>query len=55
VSGNETQTAIPPRAGFQPDDLLRQAQIQDVALSPDGTTVTYCRRVIADERYWTHL
>ena len=40
---------------FQPEDLLRQAQIQDVALSPDGSTVVYSRRVIADNAYRTHL
>jgi dipeptidyl aminopeptidase/acylaminoacyl peptidase len=42
-------------AKFQPEDLLRQAQIQDVALSPDGSTVVYSRRVIADNAYRTHL
>jgi Tol biopolymer transport system component len=40
---------------FQPEDLLRQAQVQDVALSPDGSTVVYSRRVIADNAYRTHL
>ena len=40
---------------FQPEDVLRQAQIQDVALSPDGSTVVYSRRVIADNAYRTHL
>jgi Tol biopolymer transport system component len=40
---------------FLPEDLLRQAQVQDVALSPDGSTVVYSRRVIADNAYRTHL
>jgi Tol biopolymer transport system component len=35
--------------------VLRQAQIQDAALSPDGSTVVYSRRVIADNAYRTHL
>jgi dipeptidyl aminopeptidase/acylaminoacyl peptidase len=55
VSENTAQTSVPECGGFHPDDLLRQAQIQDVALSPDGTTVVYSRRVIAGERYCTHL
>jgi hypothetical protein len=40
---------------FQPEDVLRQAQIQDATLSPDGSTVVYSRRVIADNAYRTHL
>jgi dipeptidyl aminopeptidase/acylaminoacyl peptidase len=40
---------------FEPEDLLRQAQIQDVALSPDGATVVYSRRVIDGNRYVTNL
>jgi hypothetical protein len=40
---------------FQPEDLLRQAQVQDVALSPDGSSVVYSRRVIADNAYSAHL
>lgn len=48
--------ATSERPRFQPEDLLKQAQIQDVALSPDGTTVVYSRRVIVDEkRYATNL
>ena len=42
-------------AVFQPEDLLRQAQVQDVALSPDGSTFVYGRRVIADNAYRTQL
>lgn len=40
---------------FEPEDLLRQAQIQDVALSPDGATVVYSRRVIDGNGYVTNL
>lgn len=38
-----------------PEDVLKQVQIQDVALSPDGETVIYSRRVIAGNRYITNL
>jgi dipeptidyl aminopeptidase/acylaminoacyl peptidase len=40
---------------FQPEELLRQAQIQDATLAPDGSAVVYSRRVIADNAYRTHL
>jgi len=40
---------------FQPEDLLRQAQVQDLTFSPDGSTIVYSRRVIADNTYRTHL
>ena len=43
------------RAGFQPEHVLRQAQVQDVAVSPDGAAVVYSRRVIADGKYQTSL
>lgn len=43
------------RPKFRAEDVLRQAQIQDVALSPDGGTVIYSRRVIVDGAYRTHL
>jgi dipeptidyl aminopeptidase/acylaminoacyl peptidase len=55
VPENEPQSGPEERVEFQPDDLLRQAQIQDVALSPDGTTVVYSRRIIEGGRYQTHL
>jgi dipeptidyl aminopeptidase/acylaminoacyl peptidase len=35
--------------------VLDQAQIQDVTLSPDGTTIVYSRRVVGKNRYCTHL
>jgi dipeptidyl aminopeptidase/acylaminoacyl peptidase len=44
-----------PTARFEPKAVLDQAQIQDVALSPDGGTVVYSRRVICGNRYCTHL
>jgi dipeptidyl aminopeptidase/acylaminoacyl peptidase len=40
---------------FQADDLLKQAMIQEVALSPDGETVVFSRRIIKDNAYQTHL
>ena len=43
------------RARFQPVDVLRQAQVQDVALAPDGETIVYSRRVIVDGKYRTNL
>ena len=43
------------RPGFQPEDLLRQAQVQDLALSSDGSIAVYSRRVIADGRYRTNI
>ncbi len=55
VSKSEQQPKPNERAGFQPEDLLLQAQVQDIALSPDGSTVVYSRRVIADGKYRTHL
>src|SRR5215208_3509236 len=55
VSVNDQPATSQHRAKFQPEDLLRQAQVQDVALSPDGSSVVYRRRVIADNAYRTHL
>jgi dipeptidyl aminopeptidase/acylaminoacyl peptidase len=40
---------------FQPEDVLRQAQVQELALSPDGGTVVCSRRVIVDGKYQTNL
>ena len=42
-------------AKFEPEDLLRQSQVQDVAPSSDRSTVVYSRRVIADNAYRTHF
>ena len=55
MSAKDDPTTNRHPAAFQPEDLLRQAQVQDVALSPDGSTVVYSRRVIADNAYRTHL
>jgi dipeptidyl aminopeptidase/acylaminoacyl peptidase len=55
VSLPESPVADRATDGFQPEDLLRQAQIQDVTLLPDGMTVVYSRREIADNAYRTHL
>jgi dipeptidyl aminopeptidase/acylaminoacyl peptidase len=55
VSTTDRPAANHQAATFQPEDLLRQAQDQDIAISPDGSTVVYSRRVIADNAYRTHL
>jgi Tol biopolymer transport system component len=55
VSVNDQPATSQHRAKFQPEDLLLQAQVQDVALSPDGSSVVYSRRVIADNAYRAHL
>lgn len=44
-----------PAQRFEPRALLAQAQIQDLALSPDGDTIVYSRRVVCSNRYCTHL
>ncbi|MFN8592497.1 MAG: S9 family peptidase [Thermomicrobiales bacterium] len=51
---NEPETANASRR-FQPEDVLRQAQVQDLSLSPDGETIVYSRRVIVDGKYQSHL
>ena len=51
----ETPRDTEVRQGFQPEDVLRQVQVQDIALSPDGATVVYSRRVIEDGKYRTNL
>jgi hypothetical protein len=48
VAVNERSTSQGQTTAFQPEDLLRQAQIQDATLSPDGSNVVYSRRVVAD-------
>ena len=53
TSSEHAQSAERPK--FQAEDVLLQAQVQDVALSPDGTAVVYSRRIIADGNYRTHL
>jgi acylaminoacyl-peptidase len=44
-----------PTQRFEPKVVLEQAQIQDLALSPDGNTIVYSRRVVCGNRYCTHL
>ncbi len=52
----ETPTHVHDRTRrFEPRAVLDQAQIQDLALSPDGKTLVYSRRVICGNRYCTHL
>jgi dipeptidyl aminopeptidase/acylaminoacyl peptidase len=40
---------------FKAKDLLNQALIQDLAISPDGETVAFSRRIIAQNRYESSL
>ena len=53
----ETSASTPNRTGerFRPEDVLRQAQVQDIAVSPDGERVIYSRRVIVEGKYQTNL
>jgi Tol biopolymer transport system component len=55
VPGSESSTSEGQTTAFHPEDLLRQAQIKEAALAPDGSTVIYSRRVILDNAYRTHL
>jgi Tol biopolymer transport system component len=55
VSKSDGQNANGEQTRFQPEDILRQAQIQHLAVAPDGATVVYSRRVIADGKYRTNL
>jgi dipeptidyl aminopeptidase/acylaminoacyl peptidase len=55
VAQVELRERADTRALFQPEDLLRQAQIQDVAISPDGAAIVYSRRVIDGKDYVTNL
>ena len=43
------------QARFQPQDLLKQVMIQQLALAPDGSSVVYSRRTIEDNRYRSRL
>ena len=52
---DDDDQASDDRPRFQPEDLLRQAQIQHLSLAPDGETVVYSRRVIEDGTYRTNL
>ena len=55
VSGFEQQPNTRERPEFQPEDLLLQAQVQDLALAPDGSIAVYSRRVIVEGKYCTYL
>ena len=43
------------QARFQPQDLLKQVMIQQLALAPDGSSIVYSRRTIEDNRYRSRL
>jgi dipeptidyl aminopeptidase/acylaminoacyl peptidase len=55
VAQAELRAKTETRDAFTPEIVLRQAQIQEVAVSPDGSSVAYSRRVIEDNRYLTNL
>jgi dipeptidyl aminopeptidase/acylaminoacyl peptidase len=40
---------------FTPSKLLEQAMIQEIAVSPDGRTIVYSRRVVEDGKYRKRL
>src|SRR5919198_112249 len=43
------------RPPFRPRDLLRQVQMQELAVSPDGESVVYARRSVEDGEYRKRL
>jgi acylaminoacyl-peptidase len=43
------------RRPFRPNDVSKQAMIQGLALSPDGKTVVYARRVVEKGKYRSRL
>lgn len=47
--------AVPAVRPFRPRDLLREALICEIALSPDGESVVYSRRTIEGNAYRTTL
>ncbi|MGH2548988.1 MAG: prolyl oligopeptidase family serine peptidase, partial [Thermomicrobiales bacterium] len=47
------ELTTPPR--FDANIVLKQAMIQDLTISPDGTTVVFSRRVIASNQYQSAL
>lgn len=55
MAATEVETTVERAALFQPEVVLKQAQIQDVALSPDGESITYSRRIIDGKQYVTNL
>ncbi len=55
MSRSDAQNATGEQTRFQPEDILRQAQIQHLAVAPDGAAVVYSRRVIEDGKYRTNL
>jgi dipeptidyl aminopeptidase/acylaminoacyl peptidase len=46
---------VPERRPFRPRDLLREVQIQELAVSPDGEWVVYARRTIEGREYRKRL
>ena len=48
-------TFVPEQRPFRPRDLLREVQIQELAVSPDGESVVYARRTIEGGEYRKRL
>ena len=46
---------MPERRPFRPRDLLRQVQMQELAVAPDGSSVVYARRTIEGGEYRKRL
>ena len=51
----DSTTSAPDIRRFHPAELLKQAMIQELAVSPDGATVVYSRRVVEDGKYRKRL
>src|ERR687886_919143 len=46
---------MPQEPRFRPRDLLRQVQMQELAVSPDGESVVYAKRTVEDGEYRKRL
>src|SRR5919206_114137 len=46
---------MPQEPRFRPRDLLRQVQMQELAVAPDGESVVYARRTVEDGEYRKRL
>jgi dipeptidyl aminopeptidase/acylaminoacyl peptidase len=55
VARRDPKEASVDETRLQPEDILRQVQIQHLTVAPDGGAVVYSRRVIDDGKYRTNL
>lgn len=46
---------MPDTRAFRPQDLLREVQMQELAVAPDGESVVYARRTVEDGEYRKRL